>query len=160
MVDSLLTKIPVRYSFYDENVGYSAKEKGQTAQKAFLRYRHNIGIIIVVSTADETDGVFAARLRTAREQRELNQTELAKITGLQPAAIGHFEANRRKPSFANIRVLAKALEVSSDYLLGRADTIKGATTAFRNEESLNHADRESIQLMIDTLARRREDREK
>jgi transcriptional regulator with XRE-family HTH domain len=160
MVDSLLTKIPVRYSFYDENVGHSAKEKGQTAQQDFLRYRHNIGFIIVVSTADETDGVFAARLRTAREQRELNQTELAKIAGLQPAAIGHFEANRRKPSFANIRALAKALEVSSDYLLGRADTIKGSTTAFRNEESLNHADRESIQLMIDTLARRREDREK
>jgi|TARA_R110000850_G_scaffold174392_3_gene299944 transcriptional regulator with XRE-family HTH domain len=113
-----------------------------------------------VSTADETDGIFAVRLRTAREQRELNQTELAKLTGLQPAAIGHFEANRRKPSFANIRALAKALEVSSDYLLGRADTIRGATTAFRNEESLNHADRESIQLMIDTLARRREDREK
>ena len=124
MVDSLLTKNPVRYSFYDENVGSLAK-----------------------------DGIFAARLRTAREQRELNQTELAKLTGLQPAAIGHFEANRRKPSFANIRALAKALEVSSDYLLGRADTIRGATTAFRNEESLN-------QLMIDTLARRREDREK
>ena len=33
MVDSLLTKILVRYSFYDENVGYFAKEKGQTAQK-------------------------------------------------------------------------------------------------------------------------------
>lgn len=160
MVDSLLTKNPVRYSFYDENVGSFAKEKGQMAQLNVLRYRHNIGVIGVVSTTDETDGIFAVRLRTAREQRELNQTELAKLTGLQPAAIGHFEANRRKPSFANIRALAKALEVSSDYLLGRADTIRGATTAFRNEESLNHADRESIQLMIDTLARRREDREK
>lgn len=113
-----------------------------------------------MSTSDETDNVFAERLRTARKQRELNQTELARISGLQPAAIGHFEANRRKPSFANIRALAKALEVSSDYLLGRAGSIRGATTAFRNEESLNHADRESIQLMIDTLARRREDRGK
>ena len=32
MVDSLLTKIAVCSSFYDENVGYPAKEKGQTAQ--------------------------------------------------------------------------------------------------------------------------------
>lgn len=68
--------------------------------------------MIVVSTTVETDGVFAARLRAAREQKQLNQAELAKITGLQPAAIGHFEANRRKPSFANIRALAKALGVS------------------------------------------------
>jgi transcriptional regulator with XRE-family HTH domain len=111
-----------------------------------------------VSTTEELGDAFGARLRAARDQRELNQTELAKIAGLQPAAIGHFEANRRKPSFANIRALAKALGVSSDYLLGRADSIKGSTTAFRNEESLTHADRESIQLMIDTLAKRREAR--
>jgi len=32
MVDSLLTKNPVRYSFYDENVGSFGKEKGQMAQ--------------------------------------------------------------------------------------------------------------------------------
>lgn len=32
MVDSLLTKTEVRSIFYDENVGFPAKEKGQTAQ--------------------------------------------------------------------------------------------------------------------------------
>jgi transcriptional regulator with XRE-family HTH domain len=30
----------------------------------------------------------------------------------------HFEAGRRKPSFDNVRALAKALKVSADYLLG------------------------------------------
>ncbi|MFW8643156.1 helix-turn-helix transcriptional regulator [Rhizobium beringeri] len=35
------------------------------------------------------------RLLAAREARGLNQTELAKASGLQPAAIGHFEKNRR-----------------------------------------------------------------
>lgn len=108
-----------------------------------------------MSTSGEGDGIFGARLRAAREQRKLNQTELGKLAGLQPAAIGHFEADRRKPSFANIRALAKALNISSDYLLGRAETIKGATTAFRNEENLTHTDRESIQMMIDTFAKRR-----
>ena len=33
MIDSLLTNILLRYSLYDENVGYFAKEKGQMAQK-------------------------------------------------------------------------------------------------------------------------------
>lgn len=108
-----------------------------------------------MSTSIDGDGIFGTRLRAAREQRSLNQTELAKLAGLQPAAIGHFEAGRRKPSFANIRALAKALDISADYLLGRAATLKGATTAFRNEENLSHADRESIQMMIDTLSKRR-----
>ncbi|WP_432256618.1 helix-turn-helix domain-containing protein [Limimaricola sp. AA108-03] len=108
-----------------------------------------------MSSSTEDGAVFGQRLRTARENRALTQAELARHAGLQPAAIGHFEAGRRKPSFANIRALAKALEVSSDYLLGRAADMKGATTAFRNEENLSQADRESIQMMIDTLAKRR-----
>ena len=103
------------------------------------------------------EDVFGARLKAARESRNLNQTELAKVSKLQPAAIGHFESGRRKPSFANIRALAKALEVSSDYLLGRAKSMEGATTAFRNEENLSASDRDTIQAMINTLAKRRKD---
>lgn len=111
-----------------------------------------------MSRATDEDLNFGDRLREAREARELNQTDLAKLAKLQPAAIGHFEKNRRKPSFANIRALAKALNVSSDFLLGRASDMSGATTAFRNEENLTDADRESIQMMIDTFAQRRKER--
>lgn len=98
---------------------------------------------------------FGARLVVARTTRELSQTELAQRAGLQPAAIGHFERNRRKPSFANVRALAKALNVSSDYLLGRSPEMRGATTAFRGEEQLSDADRDHIQMMIDLMAQRR-----
>ncbi len=98
---------------------------------------------------------FGERLIVAREARRLTQTELAQKAGLQPAAIGHFERNRRKPSFANVRALAKALNVSSDYLLGRAPDMQGATTAFRGEEQLSDADREHIQMMIDLMTQRR-----
>jgi transcriptional regulator with XRE-family HTH domain len=98
---------------------------------------------------------FGERLIAAREARRLTQTELAQKAGLQPAAIGHFERNRRKPSFANVRALAKALNVSSDYLLGRSTDMQGATTAFRGEEQLSDADREHIQMMIDLMRQRR-----
>lgn len=104
-----------------------------------------------MSNMTENEQEFGDRLIAAREARGLNQTELAKLTGLQPAAIGHFERNRRKPSFANIRVLAKALGVTADYLLGRAEDMKGATTAFRGEENLTNADRDHIQMMIDLI---------
>ena len=97
------------------------------------------------------DEGFKDRLRAAREARDLNQPELAERARLQPSAIGHFEKGRRKPSFANIRALARALNVTSDYLLGRSDDLGGATTAFRGEENLSDDDREHIQMMIDLI---------
>lgn len=109
----------------------------------------------MMKSAEPGGGVsFGARLVSAREARGWNQSELARRAGLQPAAIGHFERGRRNPSFANIRALARALDVSADYLLGTTASLGGATTAFRNEEHLSGADRDRIQLMIDALARR------
>ena len=90
---------------------------------------------------------FASRLRKTRETRELSQSELAREAGMQPSAIAHFEAGRRKPSFDNVRVLAKALKVSADYLLGA----QAATTAFRDEDKLSAKDRLFIQNIIDTM---------
>lgn len=106
-----------------------------------------------------SDDQFGDRLLAARENRKFSQTELASKAGLQPAAIGHFERNRRKPSFANVRALAKALNVSADYLLGRASDMQGATTAFRGEENLTNADREHIQMMIDLMNRKKDESE-
>lgn len=105
--------------------------------------------------SDEEADDFGARLVIARERRGLSQTEVAKLAKLQPAAIGHFERDRRKPSFANVRALARALNVSSDFLLGRSASMEGATTAFRGEDSLSHHDREHIQMMIDLINQRR-----
>ena len=70
--------------------------------------------------APSGDG-FAARLKLARASRRLNQAELAARAGLQPAAISHFESGQRRPSFENLRRLSDALEVTTDFLLGRVD---------------------------------------
>lgn len=110
----------------------------------------------VVSNEEDIGQEFGDRLVAAREARGLNQTDLAKLAGLQPAAIGHFERNRRKPSFANIRALAKALHVTADYLLGRAVNMEGATTAFRGEGNLSAADRAFIQRLIDGMNKDKE----
>jgi len=100
-----------------------------------------------------SEDVFPSRLRTKREQRGLSQTELANKTGLQPSAIAHFEGGRRKPSFDNIRVLANALNVSSDYLLGN----DGGATAFRNEENLSDTDRKYVQGIIDMMISKKDE---
>ena len=64
--------------------------------------------------------VFMDRLRAAREARDISQVELAERAGLQASAISHFETGTRKPSFDNLKRLADALRVTTDYLLGRA----------------------------------------
>ena len=94
-----------------------------------------------------SDSIFAVCLRQARERQGLNQAELAQRAEMQPSAIAHFEANRRKPSFENVRRLAKALDVSSDYLMGFKTMV-----AFRNEEKLTKGDRDYVQGLINKLA--------
>jgi transcriptional regulator with XRE-family HTH domain len=94
---------------------------------------------------------FSYRLRVKREQRGLNQTELANKTGMQPSAIAHFESGRRKPSFENLKILSKALNVSSDYLLG----FNERTSAFYNEENLSDTDREYVQEIINMMVNKK-----
>jgi len=65
--------------------------------------------------------IFYERLKTAREMRKLTQIELGVKANLPSTSIAHFEANSRKPSFANLKKLAEALEVTTDYLLGRVE---------------------------------------
>ena len=95
--------------------------------------------------SSDTETTFQTRLIDKRNERDLSQSELARKAGLQPSAIAHFEAGRRKPSFANIRALATALNTTADYLLGSGD----AQTAFRDEDKLTSKDREFIQSIID-----------
>ena len=101
---------------------------------------------------------FANRLRIARETRELSQGELAaRAGGLPPSSISHFEAGTRKPSFDNLKKLAEALDVTTDFLLGRADSMQGTTAAdplYRNIENLSAENRDFAKKMIDELAKK------
>ena len=98
--------------------------------------------------------VFPDRLRTAREHRRLMQGELAERTGLQPSAISHFETGARKPSYDNLRLLADALDVSTDYLLGRVDTFNELSVdkLHRHISALNESDRHFANDLIALLA--------
>jgi transcriptional regulator with XRE-family HTH domain len=101
---------------------------------------------------------FSERLKAARELRGLSQAELAEKTGLQPSAVSHFESESRSPSFDNLKRLADALDVTTDYLIGRADSpsVSSETAAqlFRHAEKLSTADLELLQDMAKKLAKR------
>ena len=78
-------------------------------------------------------------------------------TGLQASAISHFETGTRRPSFDNLRRLADALEVTTDYLLGRVtarQALSGADTLHRHFSELTAEDREIAQDIIEVLLRK------
>ena len=104
---------------------------------------------------------FPARLRTAREKRGLSQGELSNRAGLQPSAISHFETGTRKPSFDNLRRLADALDVTTDYLLGRVtdeQALAGADKLHRHLDRLTTDDRDIAEKILKMLADKARDR--
>ena len=99
--------------------------------------------------------VFLHRLREARQLRELNQGQLAQRSGLLTSAISHFETGARKPSFDNLKRLADALQVTTDYLLGRVDDpvgLAGADRIHRHLTQLKGKDRKFAEEVIEMLA--------
>jgi transcriptional regulator with XRE-family HTH domain len=102
--------------------------------------------------------VFQERLRTAREFRELSQGELAQRAGLQASAVSHFETGTRKPSFDNLKRLADALKVSTDYLLGRTTemqaTAASADRLHRHYSGLSAEYQEMADEFVEMLAQR------
>lgn len=58
------------------------------------------------------------RLREAREQRGLSQRELAQLCNMGEVQIHRYEAEKTDPSSKHLRVMAEALGVTADYLLG------------------------------------------
>lgn len=113
---------------------------------------------------EKLSDIFKDRLRAARDGlRGMSQAELAKATGLPPSSIAHFEGGTRKPSFDNLRKLATALNVTTDYLLGRVDHPGMASAAdplYRHGAKLTEQDRALAEDFMRMLAERdRRDRE-
>ena len=65
-----------------------------------------------------SDYIFAEKLREARQQQKLKQSELETKSGVQASLISNYENGTKKPSLKNTLQLAKALGISIDWLCG------------------------------------------
>ena len=72
----------------------------------------------------DTKRMFRVRIRDARIDEGMTQTELANKSGLQPCAISHYERGERTPNITNLVRIAKALNINAGWLIG--DKLKWA----------------------------------
>jgi transcriptional regulator with XRE-family HTH domain len=101
---------------------------------------------------------FHLRLREARELRELTQAELGRLAGLPSTTISHFESNTRKPSFDNLRRLSKALDVTTDYLMGLSEKPDASGAVSRIARHLSGAtagDIAVVEMLAEQMANKR-----
>lgn len=101
--------------------------------------------------------IFSERLKEARKLRGWNQEELGEKAGMPATTIAHFEGGTRRPSFESLRRLAVALEITSDFLLGRVDKPELAQDGdplYRDIGRLSGSDREIAKDFLKMLAER------
>ncbi len=93
----------------------------------------------------------------------MKQSELANRAKLPPSSIAHFEAGSRKPSFDNLQRLANALDVTTDYLLGRVDEpglAEAGDPLYRDIGKLTDRDRDIAREFLEMLAKKAEAKRK
>jgi transcriptional regulator with XRE-family HTH domain len=66
---------------------------------------------------------FGHRLTEVRKDKGLSQEELAKMVKVQGPVIGRYERDEVKPSIEIAASIARALEISLDYLVGNTDLL-------------------------------------
>lgn len=86
---------------------------------------------------------FAEKLRKARKDKKLSQSELAELVGVHYRTIQNWEKGHRKPSnFELLKKLADSLSVPADFLCSDVDILimtageKGGPRAARDMEAL------------------------
>jgi transcriptional regulator with XRE-family HTH domain len=61
------------------------------------------------------------KIKQLRKERNISQTELAKIIGVHQSHIGRYERDESTPTAYVIKKLAEVLKVSADYLLSEEE---------------------------------------
>ena len=84
-----------------------------------------------MSGNDEEAVEFGQRLREIRRRRDLEQAVLAETARVPTSSISHFERGKHKPSLDTLIRLADGLDVSIDYLVGRADSPNAHKRVYR-----------------------------
>lgn len=67
---------------------------------------------------------FIKRLRKILEDKNMTQRELARLAGVTEVTVSRYLNGERKPRVEIVNKIADVLNVPTDYLLGRSETLK------------------------------------
>ena len=98
---------------------------------------------------------FGKRLLEVRKNKKISQDELAKKTNVHGAVIGRYERDEVKPSIEMAALIANALEVSLDYLVGNTDLLLDSSVLQRimDIQKLNDQDKTDALKLLDMFLR-------
>lgn len=68
-------------------------------------------------------GEFGKKLREVRQSRSITQEQLAEMADISRVMVGRYETTDQLPALDTLVRIADALGTSTDYLLGRTETM-------------------------------------
>ena len=89
---------------------------------------------------------FATRLKSLREEKELNQGQLAKELGISRGSVSFYENGDRIPDIETFDKICSFFNVSYDYLLGKSD-LKNSSIEIKAIREYTHLTDENIELL-------------
>lgn len=78
--------------------------------------------------------MFADRIKEARKQKKISQEKLSEMLNVSQSAISSYESGARKPDIDFLPQIAKALDVSVSYLLGRDEEQPQAAPKYSTDQ--------------------------
>ena len=96
---------------------------------------------------------FGKKLLELRKEKGLNREALAKMIGTSGAIIGKYERNERTPSVEIAKNIARALDVSLDFMVGNTDLILDPAILQKIQEiqQLPDVDRNHLLYLMDNI---------
>ncbi len=76
---------------------------------------------------------FSERLRALRKMQQETQEHAANGIGISRGMLSNYELGTREPDFVMLCHIADYYEVTTDYLLGRSDEMRGSVSSPENE---------------------------
>ncbi|MDY7037624.1 MAG: helix-turn-helix transcriptional regulator [Thermodesulfobacteriota bacterium] len=103
--------------------------------------------------------MFAQKLKRLREKKGFSQQSLAERAGINKMLISKYETGRSAPTMDNLGKIAKALEVTADYLVFDNVPSNGRVEfkdlelleKFKEAENLSEKDRQTIKTLVDAM---------
>lgn len=102
--------------------------------------------------------LFSERLRALREHLKKTQNAVAKDIGIATTTYSMYEQGKREPDFEMLCKLAHYYNVSTDYLLGKRDSVKEvrelSEIVLREFEKMSEEDKQFVIRLLQKITQK------